>query len=249
MKNTGAFPETEPERAAPRAPDDVRNTNIIASNNALGSARPAFFRSPTGRTVHKKPLYEEEGCPTGGVDRSAQGGYLDRDPHVIPRPLADVRNTNISGRGNPLGLARSPRRGQRGFTLVEIALAVIVLALAITTAITALQRSFTQADTARNLEIAAQMLQCEMEKERLFTWVQLTSPAYVPAIDTSFARNPAISGRFTLSRSTSYLAGTSNQMLQVTLTVRWTAYDGHALTRSYTSYFTQRGLYSYVSGL
>ena len=125
-------------------------------------------------------------------------------------------------------------------------MAVFILALALTTSLAALQRAFLQLDTARNLEIAANMLQCEMEKERLFTWAQASNASYAPVIDPSFARNPAIGGRFTLSRTLTTLAGHSSQVLQITLTVAWRGYDGRSLSRSYTSYYTQGGLYAYL---
>jgi len=139
-------------------------------------------------------------------------------------------------------------RKSRAFTLVEVAMAVIVLALALTTSLSAMQRAFLQFDTARNLEIAANILQSEMEKQRLLTWTQVTDVAYVPVIDSSFARNPALGGRFTLSRTVTAVAGHSAQMVQVTLTVRWRGYDGRSLTRSYTTYCTQGGLRDYFYG-
>ena len=71
--------------------------------------------------------------------------------------------------------ARAAPRSRRGFTLVEVVLAVFVLALAMVTSLAALQRAFLNLDTARNLEIAANILQCEMEKQRVFDWAQLTS--------------------------------------------------------------------------
>jgi Tfp pilus assembly protein PilV len=135
-----------------------------------------------------------------------------------------------------------------GFTIAEVAMAVIVLAMAITTSISALQRAFLDLDTARNLEIAGNILQCEMEKERLFNWTQASDATYLPVIDASFARNPAIAGRFTLSRTLVTLTGRSGQMVQITLTVRWRSYDGHRLSRSYTTYYGQGGLYAYYHG-
>lgn len=127
-------------------------------------------------------------------------------------------------------------------------MAVCVLALALTTSLAAMQRAFLQFDTARNLEIAANILQCEMEKQRLMSWSAVSNASYVPVIDSSFARNPAIGGRFTLSRTIATVANHSNQMLQITLTVRWRGYDGRSLTRSYTSYYTQGGLHEYLYG-
>ena len=137
-------------------------------------------------------------------------------------------------------------RKTRAFTLVELAMAVIILALALTTSLTAMQSAFLQFDTARNLEIAANILQCEMEKQRLMSWTAINNAGYVPVIDPSFARNPAIGGRFTLSRTVATLASRSSQMVQITLTVRWRGYDGRSLTRSYTTYYTQGGLYVYL---
>lgn len=127
-------------------------------------------------------------------------------------------------------------------------MAVIVLAMAITTSLTAMQRAFLHLDTARNLEIASSILQCEVEKERLFAWTLVSNATYAPVIDASFARNPAIAGRFTLSRTLTTLANRSGQMVQITLTIRWRTYDGRSLSRSYTTYCTQGGLYAYYYG-
>lgn len=136
-------------------------------------------------------------------------------------------------------------RRVRAFTLVEVAMAVIVLALALSTALTVMQRVFLQFDTARNLGIAANILQCEMEKQRMFTWTEVNNAGYVPVIDPSFARNPAIGGRFTLSRAVNVR---SSRSVQVTLTVSWRGYDGRNLSRSYTTYYTQGGLHEYFHG-
>ena len=136
-----------------------------------------------------------------------------------------------------------PSRG--GFTLVEVALAVAILALVLTTSLTVMQRVFLELDTARNLEIATNILQSEMEEERLLPWAQVSAASFVPVIDPSFSRYSAIVGRFTLSRALVVLAGHSGQMVQITLTVRWRNYDGHEVTRDATTYLTQGGLYEY----
>ena len=136
----------------------------------------------------------------------------------------------------------APKKSPQGFTLVEVAVAVFVLALAITTTITTMQRAFANLDTARNLSTASTIHQTEMENERLLTWARLTDATYRPTLGAAYLRNPAVAGRFTISRTLTMLPDRSNQMVQVTLTVRWRNYDGRALTRSYTSYFTQGGL-------
>jgi len=142
-----------------------------------------------------------------------------------------------------LGVRRT--RGRSGFTILEVAMAVAMLALVLTTSITVMQRVFAELDTARNLVIAGNILQCEIEKERLLPWVSASDAAYQPVIDASFTRNPAVAGRFTLSRALTVLAQRSGQVVQLTLTVRWRNYDGHTVVRSSTTYYTQGGLYAY----
>ena len=124
-------------------------------------------------------------------------------------------------------------------------MSVFVLALAISTSVTTMQRAFLDFDTARNLETASRILQCEMEKERLLSWTRVTDATYVPAIDAAFTRNLTIAGRFTLSRATAFVPNRSSQMLQITLTVTWRSYDGHSLSRNSTTYYCQGGLYDY----
>lgn len=141
--------------------------------------------------------------------------------------------------------ARRKRRARAGLTLIEVAASVAVLALAIATSVTALQSAFLNLDTTRNLEIAGQIMQVEMEKERLFTWTQLNDSAYTPTIDTAFTRNPAIAGRFSLARTLTVVPNRNNQVVQITLTASWRSYDGRNLTRSYTTYFAQTGINQY----
>ena len=141
---------------------------------------------------------------------------------------------------------RSRPRAGRGFTIPEVALAVIVLSFAIGTGLIVLQRGFLALDTARNLHFAGSIMQCQFEKERLMPWAQVSSTTYQPAIDPSFLRHPAIAGRFTLSRAVAFVPQRSEQMVQVTLTVTWRSYDGRRLSRSYTTYFGNGGLYNYI---
>jgi hypothetical protein len=129
-----------------------------------------------------------------------------------------------------------------------VAVTVFILALAITTSITTMQRALSSLDTARNLSTASTILQTQLENERLFTWDRLIDPTYQPTLGASHLGDPAIAGRFSISRAVVLLPNRSNQMAQVTLTVRWRGYDGRLLSRSFTTYFTQGGLNDYFSG-
>lgn len=138
------------------------------------------------------------------------------------------------------------RARARGFTIAEVSLAVIVLAMGIATSITAMQRAYSSLDTARNLTLADSIMQTEIEKERLLNWTQVSAGTYQPAIDPAILRNASVAGRFTLLRTVTPVANRSGQMVQVTLSVTWRGYDGRSLSRSYTTYFLQNGLYNYI---
>jgi hypothetical protein len=126
-------------------------------------------------------------------------------------------------------------------------MAVALLAFAIATSITTLQRAFLSLDTARNLSTATTLLQTEMEKERLLDWATVSSANYRPTLDPIHQGNPLIAGRFTLTRTVEALAGTSGKMVQVTVRVTWRNYDGRQLSRSFTTYFTEGGLNEFIT--
>jgi hypothetical protein len=124
-------------------------------------------------------------------------------------------------------------------------MAAIIMAFAITTSITTMQRGFLSLDTARNITIAGQIMQSEFEKMRLLPWTTVDAfAASTPnlAVDTSFTSNAYIGNRFTMDRTVSLVR---TGMKQITLTVRWTSYDGRTISRSYSSYYGQNGLYDY----
>lgn len=134
-------------------------------------------------------------------------------------------------------------------------MAVIVMAFAMTTSITTLQRGFLALDTARNITIAGQIMQSELEKMRLLPWATVDAyPASATAvpydadhpeyfnIDRAFTSNTFIGNRFTLTRTVTLV---KTGLKQITMSVSWTSYDGRVLTRSYSTYYGQNGLYDY----
>lgn len=134
-------------------------------------------------------------------------------------------------------------------------MAAMVMAYAITTSITTMQRGFLSLDTARNITIAGQIMQSEFEKMRLQPWATVdafvASETAVPydashpeyfSIDPGFTSNAYIGNRFTLRRTVTLIR---SGMKMITLTVTWRSYDGRSLSRSYSSYYGQNGLYDY----
>jgi type II secretory pathway pseudopilin PulG len=177
---------------------------------------------------------------------------------TLEAPLArTVRPETVRTRANrPDSIPRGARRGSAaGFTIVEVMMAVIVMAFAITTSITTMQRGFSSLDTARNITIAGQIMQSEFEKMRLLPWT--TIDAYAPSVtsqpydaahpeyfnlDTAFTSNAFIGNRFTVVRDV-VLVRTG--LKKITLTISWKSYDGRTLSRKYFTYYGQNGLYDY----
>src|SRR4051794_12592843 len=95
------------------------------------------------------------------------------------------------------------RHRAAGFTIFEVMAAAIVMAFAIATSITTLQRGYRTIDLARSTTIAGQILQSVMEDIRLQTWAQLgaaetaagTGVAATVTIGSSFHGNDAIAMR------------------------------------------------------
>lgn len=152
-------------------------------------------------------------------------------------------------------------RGKRsGFTIVEVAIAGTVMALAISSCLIVLQHGLRALDTARYTTLAGQILQSQMEKLRLLSWEQLTHTATPPAISygamnfTSFPADVATvptseMNRFTANgqaaRCSQLIAPAETNgttMMKITLTANWTGMDGRPHSLSYITYYGQYGL-------
>ena len=154
----------------------------------------------------------------------------------------------------PYPAVSAPRRrrlNSGGFTIFEVGIAGAVMAFAIATSITVMQRAYLALDTARSITYAAQIMQNEMEKMRLLNWTTVStysSTATAVPIDSTFT-NTSIGAHFTgMTRTaTAVHSGANAGMLKITLTVSWKTVDGRTLSRSYMTYYAQNGLYDYFS--
>jgi Tfp pilus assembly protein PilV len=152
---------------------------------------------------------------------------------------------------HPFGLSPAHLRRRSGFTIMEVMLAAGIMALAISTSITTMQRAFLSLDAARNVTLASHLMQSELERMRLKNWETITSwdtasghpaqPTTIP-LDEAFASDPAIATRFSLTRESTVVR---DGMRQITFTVSWRGYDGRVQSRSYTTYYGRNGLYDY----
>ena len=139
----------------------------------------------------------------------------------------------------------SPLQRTRGVTIIEVAMAAMIMALVLSTAVTTLQRAFISLQNARDLNIASQMLQSEMEKMRLADWTTIngfTTSSTPVALDSAFTSNSFVGNRFALSRTVSDPKADTRI---ITLQVVWLGADNRPLSRNLAMRYSRNGLYDY----
>ncbi|MBI2518720.1 MAG: hypothetical protein HYV95_17735 [Opitutae bacterium] len=141
--------------------------------------------------------------------------------------------------------SRRTLRTARAFTLVEVMVASVVLVFGIVTAITTMQRGLQAVDTSRNLALATQLMQTEMERLRLKSWTQLTelqaSGQTAVALDGSAG---AAAARFACTRA---ITDAKSDMKEITLVTQWNGYDGRPHTARLITRYGKNGLSDYIS--
>jgi Tfp pilus assembly protein PilV len=162
----------------------------------------------------------------------------------------------------PLPPRPSRRRAAAGFTILEVAMASFVMAFGIATSIVAMQSGFRTIDVARGTTLASQILQSEMERLRLMSWSSIlalstatdTTPPYPPGSPAGvemfdgaafFSSSAAVAGKYTITRTVTADSTRPDEVMNITLSVRWQGYDGRWHTRSFRSMYAKNGLYDY----
>ena len=138
-------------------------------------------------------------------------------------------------------------------------MAAIVMVLGIVTSLTTLQFGMRAVDTARNMTLASQIMQSEMEILRLQNWAQISALPATATVDpaatissgtstTLDAMLNTIAAHFTCTRTVADLSGRADIKL-ITLTVTWTGVDGRSHSLAYQTRYAKNGLsdYLYVS--
>ncbi len=150
--------------------------------------------------------------------------------------------------------AAPTRERRRGFTIFEVMTAATILALVIATSLTVLQQGMRAVDTARNMTLAGQIGQGELEVLRLQNWVQISAlPAFATvninqaiSSGTSTALDAtlnAMTSRFTCTRTVST---PKTNMRVITVTVAWTGNDGRAHSVVTQARYARNGLNDYI---
>lgn len=147
------------------------------------------------------------------------------------------------------GKAPRARPREAGFTIVEVAVASAIMALALCSCFSLMQMSFKSLDTARTSTLAAQVMQSEIERLRLLNWSDLnsmitTNPAPVN-VATVYANDSNIASRFTATRLIKPTAGRESTMLDIQIFITWRGLDGATYNRSFKTKYSKNGLYDY----
>ena len=88
---------------------------------------------------------------------------------------------------------RARLRSRRGFTLVEVMVAGLVLAAVFVGFYVNLKQGFASVETTRENHRATQIMEQQMETIRIYTWSQINSNGFVPTSFTS-AFTPVTNG-------------------------------------------------------
>ncbi len=139
--------------------------------------------------------------------------------------------------------ARKRVRRARGFTLVELLIALSVFMVVIASCFACLQLGNQLVDNARHYTRASQVMQSEIERIRSMAWGTLTTlPADETTLDIPAQFDQEVYRRYTLTRS---ITG-SDDMRTITLRVSWSDVRGKDHTREYVTMYVKGGLYDYI---
>lgn len=131
----------------------------------------------------------------------------------------------------------------RGFTIIEVAIASAILALAIIGTLTMASQSFIVTQNVREFSRANQILQQKMEDIRLLSF------SNVQGLSSSFTDPHDTTGKYAGSIYVeNYRTNPSGSVVsvKVTLKVTWTARGGKQREASLVSVFTSSGLNDYI---
>lgn len=157
----------------------------------------------------------------------------------VPYGISPIRG----GRGRCF--LKRARSGVDGFSLVEVSIAMLVIAILIASILTTVTHGFSILSRSRETLRANQILQQELETIRTYSWLQMTNSAnFASTNSTDQGITYSITRAATnFYNSTSYC---SNNMKQVTITVTWTNSSGTVESKSMTTVVNKGGLNDYL---
>lgn len=146
-----------------------------------------------------------------------------------------------------------PRKSQKGGTLVEVVIAVCILAIMGGGIISSINYGLFMMRLARENARATQIILEKLETIRLYNWTEVTNSGFVPVTFTNVydpqapanQQGAVYNGTMTISNvnfSTSY----STNMRQFTVTLQWNTAGRINHNRTMSTYVARDGLQNYV---
>ena len=135
--------------------------------------------------------------------------------------------------------------GQAGFSLVEVSIASLVVAVLIGSILTTVTHGFGILSRSRETVRGNQILQGELETMRTYSWSQITNSG-------TFTNSTISDGGviYSVTRSAAQYTNSttygSNYMRKVTISILWTNMTGDPITKSMTTLISQGGLDDYI---
>lgn len=139
-------------------------------------------------------------------------------------------------------LQRLARKKRRGFTLVEMLVAMSVIGFILVAAFGTVAQALQTVETSRDYARVAQILQSEMEDVRTMSWSTVSALPLLESIDLNAEFNDAFGSRYQAYR---IVTARSTDQKQIYILVRWTDSRGNARRKIAVSWYTQNGLHDY----
>ena len=130
--------------------------------------------------------------------------------------------------------SREGKSGEGGFTLIEITLTILIIVIVSIGIVSIFSHGFTVSTETREISIATQAAQEEIECIRDMAFGSITSSFTTSGF--THLTNPV--GTVTVD---TYIAG-ENDIKKVTVTVSWTSAGGRSLTKSLVTLITREGI-------
>ena len=170
--------------------------------------------------------------------------------------LLALRDLRGGARQTKLKIHAPVRKGQLAYTILEVVVATVIIAIAAGGVITSINYGLFVMQLARENSRASQIMLERLESVRLYNWTEVTNVGYVPTTFTDYYDPTAPAGMQgtvysgTLAVADPFFGGTvpvySNSMKQFTVTVSWNTSGRVPHTRSLTTYVAKDGLQNYV---
>src|SRR5688572_28257443 len=147
---------------------------------------------------------------------------------------------------------RSSRIAELAYSMIEVMVAVVVLAIMFVSLYSGFSAGFAVIQLARENLRATQILQEKMETIRLYTWEQINTPGFVPTnfVDTFYASGTnaggsmSYTGRVTIVRPV-ITEAYSNELKAVRINLQWVS-AGVLRNREMQTLVTRNGLQNYI---